>query len=285
MKKMKQVLFKLFGEKYTKVAMSYRQVQTYCFSVLHPYHYEPERYKDTFLEAPCEFDFTDDFSKPVDRVIYIFWTGDNEITPNRMKGIESMEKVCGVEVKLITPKNLPDYIKEEDPLPEAYQYLSLNHKSDYLRSYFMYHYGGGYADIKPHTHSWVPAFEKLDQSDAYVASYPEVGFMGAGYHSIEHKELRRDVFVYWRYLVGNCAFICRPHTRFTAEWHTAVKNHILAYSARVKEHPAQDVFGTNKDYPIPWASVQGGIYHPFCLKYKDRLLKDKALMPSFENYR
>lgn len=282
---MKAFLYHLFGKKYTWLAMHYRQWQTYCYSVFHPYHYDPECYKDTFLEAPCEFTYSDDFSKPVDRVIYIFWTGDNEITPNRMKGIESMKKVCGVEVKLITPKNLPEYIKEEDPLPEAYQYLSLNHKSDYLRSYFMYHYGGGYADIKPHTHSWVDAFDKLDQSDAYVASYPEVGFMGAGYHSIEHAKLRHDVFVYWRYLVGNCAFICRPHTRFTAEWHTAVKNHILAYSSRVKEHPAQDVFGTNKDYPIPWASVQGGIFHPFCLKFHDRLVTDKKMTPTFENYR
>lgn len=282
---MKKLLNNLLGKNYSKMAEGYRQVQTYCYSVLHPYHYDPKRYEGTFLEQPCEFEYSEDLVKHVDRVIYIFWTGDNEITPNRMKGIESMEKVCGVEVKLITPKNLPDYIKEEDPLPEAYQYLSLNHKSDYLRSYFMYHYGGGYADIKPHTHSWVPAFEKLDQSDAYVASYPEVGFMGAGYHTIKHNELRRDVFVYWRYLVGNCAFICRPHTRFTAEWHTAVKNHILAYSSRVIEHPAQDVFGTNKDYPIPWASVQGGIFHPFCLKFHDRLVTDKKMTPTFENYR
>lgn len=282
---MKKLLFQLLGKNYSLLAMKYRNMQTYAYSVFHPYHYDPNRYEGTFLEQPSEFEYSEDLVKHVDRVIYIFWTGDNEITPNRMKGIESMEKVCGVEVKLITPKNLPDFIKEEDPLPEAYQYLSYVHRSDYLRSYFMYHYGGGYADIKPHTHSWVAAFDKLDQSDAYVLSYPEVGFMGAAYHTIEHAKLRRDVLVYWRYLVGNCAYICRPHTRFAAEWHTETKRRLISLTEKLKKHPAQDPFGKNSDYPVKWSGLLGSIFHPLCLKYNDKLLSDKALMPSFENYR
>lgn len=282
---MKQLLYKVLGEKYSRLATSYRQAQTYCYSVLHPYHYDPKRYEGTFLEQPSEFEYSEDLVKHVDRVIYIFWTGDNEITPNRMKGIESMQKVCGVEVKLITPKNLSDYIKEEDPLPEAYQYLSLNHKSDYLRSYFMYHYGGGYADIKTYFHSWVPAFDQLDQSDAYVMGYPEVGFWGAAFHDINDKHLRKELWTHWRYLVGNGAFICRPHTKMSADWHTAVKNRLINHTDVLKDHPAKDIFGKNEDYPLPWSGMQGSIFHPFCLKYKDKLLSDKALMPSFENYR
>lgn len=282
---MKSYLYKTLGKKYTWMAMHYRQMQTYCYSVLHPYHYDPKRYEGTFLEEPCEFDYSEDLVKHVDRVIYIFWTGDNEITPNRMEGIKSLEKVSGVDVKLITPKNLSDYIKPEDPLPEAYQYLSLNHRSDYLRSYFMYHYGGGYGDIKTYYKSWVPAFEKLDKSDAYVIGYPEVGFMGAAQHGIVHPELKRDLLVYWRYLIGNGSFVCRPHTQLTAEWHTAVKNRLLAYTDALREHPAQDIFGRNKDYPLPWAGMQGEIFHPFCLKFHNQLLKDKTLIPSFKNYR
>jgi hypothetical protein len=34
------------------------------------------------------------------------------------------------------------------------QYLSGNHKADYFRVYFMYYYGGGYADIKRQVGSW-----------------------------------------------------------------------------------------------------------------------------------
>lgn len=282
---MKRYLYHLLGGKYTQLAIKFRNVKTYCYSVLHPYHYDPKRYEGTFLEQPCEFEYSEDLVKHVDRVIYIFWTGDNEITPNRLEGIRSLEKVSGAEVKLITPKNLSDYIKEEDPLPEAYQYLSLNHRSDYLRSYFMYHYGGGYADIKSYYGSWIPAFEKLENSDAYVIGYPEVGFMGAARHGIENVDLKNDLYHHWRYLVGNGSFICRPRTRLAAEWHTAVRNRLLSYSEQLRAHPAQDFFGRNADYPIPWAGMQGEIFHPFCLKYHERLLKDKALMPSFENYR
>ncbi len=282
---MKQQLYKLFGKRYTWLATQYRQVQTYCYSLFHPYHYDADRYKDTFLENDAEFEYSDELVKDVDRILYIFWTGDNDITPNRLEGIRSLEQVSGVKVQLITPKNLPEYIKSEDPLPEAYQYLSLNHRSDYLRSYFMYHYGGGYADIKTYYYSWVPAFEKLERSDAYVIGYPEVGFCGAANHDMPKGNLKDDLRTHWRYLVGNGSFICRPHSRFTAEWHTVVKNRLLAYSDQLREHPAKDIFGKNEDYPILWAGMQGEIFHPFCLKYYDKLLKDKALMPSFENYR
>ena len=282
---MKKTISQLLGKKYTWLAMRYRQIQTYTCSILHPYHYDAKRYSGSFLEQPCEFPYSDKLDKQVDRVIYIFWTGDNEITPNRLVGIKSLEKVTGVAVKLITPKNLSEYIKKDDPLPEAYQYLSLNHRSDYLRSYFMYHYGGGYADIKTYFMSWQKAFDKLEQSDAYVMGYPEVGFWGAASHDIEHVALKRDVFTHWRYLVGNGAFICRPHTKMVAEWHTAVKNRLINFTDQLREHPAKDIFGKNVDYPIPWGGMQGEIFHPFCLKYKDKLLKDKALKPSFENYR
>lgn len=281
----KRIAYNLFGEKYSWLAVQHRQLRTYCYSLFHPYHYNPSRYSDTFLENPCEFKYTDDLGNRIERVIYIFWTGDNEITPNRMEGIRSLEKVSGVKVQLITPKNLPDYIKEDDPLPEAYQYLSLNHRSDYLRSYFMYHFGGGYADIKTYYKSWIPAFERLEKADAYVIGYPEVGFWGAANNNIENENLKYDLFHHWRYLIGNGAFICRPHTIMAAEWHTAVKNRLIAYTEQLREHPAKNIFGRNKDYPIPWAGMQGEIFHPFCLKYKDKLLKDKALMPSFENYR
>ena len=283
--RIKERLFKLFGGHYTYLAMHYRQLQTCLYSVLHFYQYDAERYAGSFLEQPCEFEYSDDLVIHVDRIIYIFWTGDNEITPNRLEGIKSLEKVCGAEVKLITPKNLPDYIKDDDPLPEAYQYLSYVHRADYLRSYFMYHFGGGYADIKTYFKSWVHAFEKLEQSDAYVIGYPEVGFKGVANQTITNELLKKDLHYHWRYLVGNGAYICRPHTKFTAEWHLEAKRRLIEKTDTLRNHPAQDPYGTNKDYPIAWSELLGGIFHPLCLKYKDKLLKDKALMPSFENYR
>lgn len=282
---MKQQLYKLLGKRYTWLATHYRQAQTYCYSVLHPFHYNAERYVGTFLEKPCEFPYSDVLDKQIDRVIYIFWTGDNEITPNRLEGIKSLEKVSGVEVKLITQKNLPDYIKDDDPLPEAYQYLSFVHRADYLRTYFMYHHGGGYADIKPTKASWIGAFDKLEKSEKYAIGYPEVGFWGVANQNINNVSLKRDMHIYWRYLIGNCAYICRPYTPFTFEWYTETKQRVVSFSEQLKEHPAIDPFGRNVDYPIPWNFILGQVFHPLCLKYHDKLLKDKALLPSFGNYR
>lgn len=281
---MKKILYKILEKRYSWLAKQYNQFKTYSYSILHPYHYVPSRYEDTFLRNNSSIDALD--VQPVDRVIYIFWTGDNEITPNRMKGIKSLEKVSGIKVQLITPKNLPHYIKKDDPLPEAYQYLSLVHKSDYLRSYFMHYYGGGYADIKTYYHSWVQAFDKLDSSkDAYVLGYPEVGFWGAANEDMEKGNLARDLYCHWRYLIGNGAFICRPHTRFTEEWHEEVKYRLMSMTDVLREHPASDYLGKKGNYPILWSWIQGSVFHPLCLKYHKYILKDKALMPSFVNYR
>ena len=281
----KRIAYNLFGEKYTWLAVQHRQLRTYCYSLFHPYHYNPSRYGDIFLEDPCEFAYSEVLDKQIDRVIYIFWTGDNEITPNRMQGIHSLEKVSGVKVQLITPKNLSNYIKEDDPLPDTYQYLSFVHRADYLRSYFMYHYGGGYADIKTYFKSWIPAFDKLEKAEAYVIGYPEVGFKGVANQTVSNESLKKDLHYHWRYLVGNGAYICRPYTRFTAEWHQEAKQRLIAKTDILRNHPASDPYGTNKDYPVAWSELLGGIFHPLCLKYHDKLLRDKALKPSFENYR
>jgi hypothetical protein len=85
----------------------------------------------------------------VNKIIYCFWTGDNQLTPNRINGLKTMKENLNVDIKLIDKNNLNDYIIPEHPLHDGYKYLSLNHKSDYLRCYFMNFYGGGYSDIKP----------------------------------------------------------------------------------------------------------------------------------------
>jgi hypothetical protein len=47
------------------------------------------------------------------------------------------------------------------------------HKNDFLKVYFMHHYGGGYTDVK-HIHaSWKPFFDQLYFSNKYAIGYPE----------------------------------------------------------------------------------------------------------------
>ena len=281
----KTIAYSLLGDKYTWLALLRRNISTWTYAHTHPFHYVAGCFGDCFLDEASAYPYDEKALNMVDRVIYVFWTGNNEITPNRLRGIKSLENVCGVKVNLITPQNLPDYIVEDDPLPEAYQYLSFVHRSDFLRGYFMYHYGGGYADMKTYYKSWVPAFDKLDSSDAYAIGYPEVGWSGANHQQMENEALHRDLCNYWSLLIGNGAFICRPRTRFTAEWYTASRNYLISHTEELRSHPAQDAFGTNKDYPMSWECIQGSIFHPFCLKYHQHLLKDKALMPSFKDYR
>lgn len=283
--KIKSYLYKCFGKHYTRFATQYRQILTYCCSILHPYHYNESRYSGTFLERTCELVHSDIYDKPIDRVIYIFWTGDNEIPPNRLECILSLERMTEVEVKLITPNNLSNFILEDDPLPEAYQYLSFVHRADYLRTYFMYHHGGGYADIKRATASWKSAFDRLDASDAFAIGYPEVGFMGVANQGIVHPALKKDLGIHWRILIGNCAYICRPHTPFVSEWYAETKRRVVAFTDELRENPARDPMGRTGGYPVPWVNILGEVFHPLCLKYWDKILKDKALTPSFENYR
>ena len=281
----KDIAYNILGDNYSKMAVHWNQFKTLTYSHIHPFKYDKERYESTFLMNNSQIKTIS--TNPVDRVIYIFWTGHNEITPNRMKGIKSLENVAQVEVKLISPDNLKDYLVDEDPLPEAYQYLSYVHKSDYLRSYFMFHHGGGYADIKTFDHSWLSAFDLLDDSkDAQMVGYPEVGFWGVANHGIVNGNLRKDLYYYWRYLIGNCAFIFRPHSAIADEWHTEAKRRLEALTPILRNHPATDPFGTNSDYPVVWASLMGELLHPLCLKYHETILKDKNLLPCFqENWR
>lgn len=283
----KEQLYKLLGAKYTKAAVAKQNFLTYAESCLLGYEFNPERYNDTFV-SKSQFATKEEklnCHKSVSKVIWIFWTGNNDIPVRRLQNIRRLEEISQVEVRLITTHNLQDYILDSDPLPDAFQYLSLNHKSDYLRSYFMHHYGGGYADIKEYFYSWEESFDILNGTKFFGIGYPEIGFGGALHNTIKNKNLQRDLQVHWRLLLGNGAFIFRPGTIFTHEWYEEAKKRLIAYGNILKEHPAQDFFGTNADYPLGWSMMQGAIFHPLCLKYHKFLLKNKNLKPSFKDYR
>lgn len=259
-----------------------KQVVTFIYALLRPYKYDTNKYPDAFLH---QLNFEPDLTKPIDRVIYVFWTGDNAITPNRLNGIESLEKKSGIAVKLITPENLPEYIKPEDPLPEAYQYLSLVHRADYLRAYFMHYYGGGYADIKNYSKSWVKSFDSLEQSSSWILSYRERGWWWAAIGDDDSECLKKDLVWHWPNLIGVSAFICRPQTPFTAQWLAEAKKRLIDNEEKLKLHPATDVFGKNEDYPLAWAFLLGAIFHPLCFKFQDKIVVDNAIKPSIYNYR
>ncbi len=259
----------------------YRKFIAYKNYILKTYKYNEELYPNTFLGKKTKKEIDTLSSAP--KIIYIFWTGDNPITPNRQKGIDSLIKNAKVPVKLITPKNLQEYILDDFPLHKAYQYLSLNHRSDYLRAYFMLHYGGGYADIKLYNKSWKRAFNRLNgNNDKWVIGYREVGAWGIPQVG---GKLESDLKRNYLSLIGNGAFIYKPHSPIVKEWMYELHQRLDNYYELLKDNPATDIFGKNPNYPIPWAHLTGEIHHPLVLKYHDKLLFDNSLKPSFKNYR
>ncbi len=68
------------------------------------------------------------------------------------------------------------FYRPEMPIHKAFPYLSLVHKSDFLRIYLMYNYGGAYTDVKHFHYDIEPYIQKLEDSpdDIYAYGYPEI---------------------------------------------------------------------------------------------------------------
>ena len=106
----------------------------------------------------------------IPHILWTFWFGGN-ITNDFAHGSRSnnLERlIAGLESKIdhrhITSENLHLINVPNHPIhPQIFlPYLSGIHKSDYMRNYVMYHYGGAYADIKENTMlTWSPYFEDV----------------------------------------------------------------------------------------------------------------------------
>nr|VFJ57707.1 MAG: Capsular polysaccharide synthesis protein [Candidatus Kentron sp. FW] len=204
--------------------------------------------------------------------------------PTRKTCLQSIEQNSGVQVVLVTPHNLGEYIIEEYPLHGAYDYLSYTHKADYLRCYFMHHYGGGYSDIKQVNFDWNPYFAKIEgDDDIWAIGYPEVGPEGVAAPPGAIDEMRKQ----WTKLIGQCAYICRPNTPFTLEWYTKLHKELDDHLHLLRLHPAkhpQDRYKKKSEnklartlglyrskYPLRWAQILGEISHPLFLKYAHKI--------------
>lgn len=215
------------------------------------------------------------------KIIFIFWTGTNEMSFRRIHCINALKQDTGCEIRLITVENLADYIVEGDPLHPAYEYLSETHKSDYLRTYFMYHYGGGYSDIKIPNGSWVNGFDTMQKN-------PEIWING--YHETCPESIAHGPSAHlWDRLPGNCAYIIRPKTEFVAAWKRHQGEVLDRHYEALKKHPSTQpdccieyVPGTL--YPLHWNEILGRIFHEESAKCVDRIRFDIPT-PNFNFYR
>jgi hypothetical protein len=199
-------------------------------------------------------------------IIYVFWTGDNEITQNRINSLEQLKTVSNCKVVVVTKDNLHQYILPNEPIHPAYEYLSFTHRADYLRTYFMNFHGGGYSDIKRTTGSWIPTFDELENTDYWIAGYTEVEG-GVGFTPLINN---------YKELIGNGCYICKPQTPLTKEWYSSMISLLDEKLPKLIEFPAtfpQDCAEvSNGKYPIEWNEMLGRIFHRVCYNYKDKLL-------------
>lgn len=222
----------------------------------------------------------------VDRKIYCFWVGNNNqyMNDNRKSGLASLFLNSKVEVVLVDNNNLHTFILDDHPLHEGFDYLSDVHKADYLRTYFMHHYGGGYSDIKPCSWDWNPYFDQLDSDpDAFGIGAPE----DEGELSVTPKQ-RPWLGQHWHKLMTNDLYIFKPKTIFTEQWYNTLLSIMDAKLPDLKQNPAQhsreasDTFITK--YPIQWGEILLEIFHPLCYNYTDKLIKTMPY-PITSNYR
>lgn len=194
----------------------------------------------------------------VSRTIYCFWTGNNPLTDTRERSLNQLAEVSGMNVILVTKATLNLYIIPEHPLHEAYHYLSETHKADYLRTYFMHFYGGGYSDIKHTTGSWVDAYNDLvENKDAWICGYKEIGEDGVAYKPYKN---------YWKEFIGVCCFICKPKTPLTHVWYRTMLSVLDKKLSAIKKRPSafpQDCAesGSGSGYPVEWSELMGQIFH------------------------
>lgn len=213
-------------------------------------------------------------SEKIDKIIYCFWVGNNnsEMNLNRKNGLSSLVQNSEVEVKLIDNNNLSEYILKDNPLHDGFEYLSDVHKADYLRTYFMHFYGGGYSDIKPCSWSWVKYFDQLERSNCYGIGAPEDEFE----LSVTPK-IRPWIGKYWHRLMTNDLYIFRKQTPFTEAWYNTLLFLMDKKNDNLKKYPAKtsreaaDTCVTN--YPIEWGEILLEIFHPLCYLYSDLLIK------------
>ena len=244
---------------------------------------------DINLNGTVYFYFPNDTLSIESKKIFCFWTGTNQLTENRKECLKTIESngdsfSSGKEnYTLVTEENLDKYILKSHPLHEAYKYLSETHKADYLRTYFMHFYGGGYTDIKRQTGTWSTSFDKLlENKDMYAVGYTEIGQNGVSHISDGYYK------PYWKELIGNGCYIFRPNTPFTKKWYENMISILDQNLELLKENPARhprdciEHFGWTS-YPIKWSQILGDVFHPICYEYKDKLLHGLP-MPLFYDY-
>jgi hypothetical protein len=210
----------------------------------------------------------------MNKIIYVFWTELNELTPRRKTNLQILKEQCGVELKFLDYITIQDYELPEHKFHEAYQYLSATAKSDYCRSYFMNFYGGAYCDIKRAEWDWNLYFDQLTNSDQWIMGYNVSCDLDVAVDLNDPEyQIMKDS---WQQLIGAGAMICKPNTPLTEHWFKTMSDILDQKMDLLKQHPAKHIrdklgWVTNSGYPLRWAEIGPETFMKSCFKFKDKL--------------
>lgn len=210
--------------------------------------------------------------------VVCFWTGATPMSDARKECLAQMRDTIGLPVRLLTEETILAALHPDYPLHPAYPYLSETHKADYLRTYWMHVYGGGYSDIKRQTGSWRDAAKRFEASDAWITGYREGGEGAIACPEVRHA---------WADLIGNCAYLCKPQTPFTAAWFGRMHTLLDARLEALRQHPAtfaQDCAERGGGYPLEWNEMLGRIFHRVCYDFRDKITYEIPIV-QFTNYK
>jgi hypothetical protein len=248
---------------------------------IRPLRFDAADFEGTFVVASSEPPRRAD--EPVPRRVFVFWTGDNPMSRNRLESLAEMRAMLeGVDVLLLTSGDIADWEVPDEPFHPLIEHLSYIHRADYYRAYFLHHHGGGYADLKRPTHGWSAVFDRMDSSTAWLAGYRvPVRLMTP---NMDDPHLERLMRRWSDRRLGQSAYLARPRTPLTREWLAEVERRISAREEALRRNPG-DARGSNPGYPVPFNSILAQVLDPLQVKYNEHLLYDPRLMMEHDNYR
>jgi hypothetical protein len=246
----------------------------------HPHRFPAERYADSWLGESAAGRHVER-GEVVPRRLFVVWTGDNAMPEQRRRSLDEIRRVNGaLDVVLVTPDSVEEYLVPWLALPPQYEQLSLVHRSDVLRAYLLHAHGGGYSDVKRPRGPWLGAYERLEESDAWILGYTERHRLNA---PLVGGQLQQDLRSVSRQLLGYGGLVVRPRTALTEEWWTRVCAVLADNTEALAAHPG-NVRGDNAGYPLGWTEVLAHVVAPLTWKYQDHVLHDERVLPELRNY-
>jgi len=190
----------------------------------------------------------------IDRKLYCFWGG--RLNSTRKKAIESFKNNSGVDLCIITNENLHEIAVKDYPLHKNFNNLTDVFKSDYVRAYIAYHYGGGYSDVKLCQFDWNLYFDLLERSSADFIACPLINEHGTPWHLTEipnvHNVEQGEFYGKHNFAKypSTAQFIFKPKTHIAKLWLDEVNNVLDINSARLSKYKNIHSYIVPKNYPI-----------------------------------